>query len=129
MSTITAVPEQEQSALKCTKKSKSFSRQKPLSAFSRLNTAILPIHLCFNKIGAKYYFPHQPMKYLTKSEYKLFSSYLSGNISAKDIADILLLSHRTIETHFFNIQKKLQCASKFEIPKKALLLRLIVETT
>lgn len=83
------------------------------------------LQLHFRKVGAKYYFPHEPEKYFTKREYKIFNCFLSGYISAKNIGDKLLLSHRTIEFHFANILKKLQCKSKFDIRKQAMALKLI----
>ena len=83
------------------------------------------VELSFNKVGAKYYFPEHPERYFTKREYKIFNCFLNGYISAKNIGEKLLLSHRTIEFHFANILKKLQCKSKFEIRKQALLLNLV----
>lgn len=54
---------------------------------------------------------------ISNREKQCLEFYLAGN-TAKETAEILQLSHRTIEDYFNKIKKKLNCINKRELLKK-----------
>jgi PAS domain S-box-containing protein len=63
-------------------------------------------------------------EYLTDREYSVFRYILLGQ-TAKQIAENLSISHRTVEDYVLRIKTKLQCDSKFHIPEVAMRLGLM----
>lgn len=55
--------------------------------------------------------------YFTSREQDCIHLLLNGK-SAKETGAILQLSHRTVESHLFNIKKKLNCRTKLEVISK-----------
>ncbi len=56
---------------------------------------------------------------LTAKEREVVQALLSEHISAKQIADLLVISKRTVEVHLQNIRRKWGCQSKTEIVLRA----------
>lgn len=83
------------------------------------------IKLSYNKLLSRYYFPFSQAEYFTEREYQVFLSLFKGIFSAKQIAGLLDISHRTVEAYILSIQRKLQCQSKYEIIPQAMLLGLL----
>lgn len=83
------------------------------------------LHLNYRAQSSRYYFPLPHTDYFTEKEYAIFCCLFNGTFSAKKIAKSLHISHRTVEHHLRNIQRKLQCKSKFDIVSQAMFLGLI----
>jgi DNA-binding CsgD family transcriptional regulator len=60
---------------------------------------------------------HELFKALSQKEYICLTYYMRGK-SAREIADIMFLSRRTIESHLSNIKIKLNCRNKSELLEK-----------
>lgn len=66
----------------------------------------------------------QHLEYFTEREYQVFKRILMGS-TAKQIAQSLNLSFRTVEEYIVKIKNKLQCHSKHHIVEAAMRLELI----
>jgi DNA-binding CsgD family transcriptional regulator len=79
----------------------------------------------FTKNGSNYYFKvGNQNEYFTEGQYRVFK-YLVFGYPSKSIAEILSLSHRTVENYVNTIKIKLQCGSKHHIPEAAMRLGII----
>lgn len=104
-----------------------FEKAKPLLEQSQKNRFILPasmdhdLQLYISDNGAlpekkskKFYFGDHKKDYLSQSEFVCIQWYLKGKAST-EIAEILSISKRTVETHVTNVKAKLNCKNLMQL--------------